>query len=90
MSFQLYPLFPILSQRRVGDKTQSFSFVTDPYKRIASPLKASMDKDIVIVAASRAAVGTFGWAISRIHASSLGVKVMQVLLDRSVLSCVLV
>lgn len=39
-----------------------------------------MDKDIVIVAASRAAAGTFGGAISRIQASSLGVKVMQVLL----------
>lgn len=42
-----------------------------------------MNEDVVIVAAARTAVGTFGGALSRVPASSLGAKVIQALLSRS-------
>ena len=42
-----------------------------------------MSEDIVIVAAGRTAVGTFGGALSAIPASELGATVIKGLLERS-------
>ncbi|MEE8196634.1 MAG: acetyl-CoA C-acyltransferase, partial [Acidiferrobacterales bacterium] len=42
-----------------------------------------MSEDVVIVAAGRTAVGSFGGTLSQIPASSLGAKVIAAVLERS-------